>query len=157
MKKGYVIFQSVRAGAEVPKGTAVSLQVSLGSSNPQPSVGDDPIESDDPIETDDPIVSDDPIESQDPAVSQEPDPSTPPTEADTPVTGVTKDISFNLSNYVGTVHLRVEVGDLLGMDGKVDTGIGSWTGTVSHSGTQTVKYYVDNVLVKSETVIFRAP
>jgi hypothetical protein len=91
-----------------------------------------------------------PIQSQVP----DPDPSVSPSEGDVPALTVTKDISFDLSEYVGTVHLRVEVGDLLVMDGQVDTSIGTWTGTVSHSGSQQVDYYVDDELVKSETIDF---
>ena len=124
VEAGVVVFQSIRATAEVAKGTQVDLHVSLGSANPNQTG------------------------------SQSPDPSESLGGGDIQTGAVTKDISFNLIAYAGTVHLRVEVGNLVVMDGQVDTSIGTWTGTVSHTGSQRVNYYVNGELARSETINF---
>jgi len=124
VEEGLVTFQSIKSTSEVAKGTVINLQVSVGSANPQQTG------------------------------SQTPDPSVPPSGGDIQTDAVTKDISFNLVAYSGTIHLRVEVGSLVVMDGQVDTSIGTWTGTVSHSGSQRVNYYVNGELARSETINF---
>jgi len=124
VEAGIVVFQSIRATAEVAKGTQVNLHVSLGSANPNQTG------------------------------SQSPDPSESLGGGDIQTGATTKDISFNLVAYTGTVHLRVEVGNLVIMDGQVDTSIGTWTGTVSHTGSQRVNYYVNGELARSETIKF---
>jgi serine/threonine-protein kinase len=126
VENGLVVFQSITATTEVPKGTAVNLQVSLGSTTSEPT----------------------------PTGGQDPDPSVSPSGGDISANAVTKDISFNMVAYSGTIHLRVEVGDLLVMDGQVDTGIGTWRGTVSHTGRQRVNYYVNGELARYETIDF---
>jgi len=133
VKKGLVVFQSIKATTEVAKGTSVTLQVSLGSANPS-NTG-----------------------------SQTPDASSKPTggtgsPGDIPASTVTKELKFSLLQYKGTVHLRVVVGDndeaLVVMDGQVNTDIETWTGSVSHSGRQMVRYYVNGRLAKSEAIEF---
>ena len=125
VEAGRVVLQGVKAATEVEAGTKVNLQVSLGSANPDQSSDPDPDTSDNP------------------------------TTSDTPVTNTTvKEINFNLSNYTGTIHLKVLVGDTVVMDGEVDTSIGLWSRQVTSSGVQSVKYYVDDVLVRSDTVDF---
>ena len=119
---GTVILQSTKAYTEVPIGSTVNLQVSLGSANP--------------IETGSP----------------EPDASTGVT--DIPVATTTKELRFDLSNYFGTVQLKVLVGDMTVMNSQVDTAIGVWSMNVSNRGTQTVQYFINDVLVKSEVIDF---
>lgn len=89
-----------------------------------------------------------PVESSDPM----PDESTQITDA--PTGASTKELSLDLSDYVGTVQLKVIVGELTVINSQVDTAIGVWTAQVSHSGEQSVRYYVNDVLVKSELVVF---
>ena len=124
---GLVVLQGTKASTEVPVGTKINLQVSLGSANPSQTDSPDPDVSESPVESGEPVVN----------------------------TSV-KDINFNLSNYTGTIHLKVLVGDTVVMDGEVDTSIGLWSRQVTSSGVQTVKYYVDDVLVRSDTVDFSA-
>ena len=120
VEPGRVVLQSVKASSEVPAGTVVNLQVSMGSVN---SGGDGDADPDESSEV-------------------------------SPTASSTKEISIDLSGYEGVVHLRVIVGGVTVMNGQVDSSIGVWSTQVSDSGTKVASYYVDNKLVKTETITF---
>ncbi len=128
VEAGLVVLQSIKASTEVPVGSTVNLQISLGSANPQiPGSGIPP--------------NDDAQES-------------PDSSEGLPVVVPIKDINFNLSGYSGTIHLKVVVGNTVVMDGQVDTAIGMWSCPVAMSGSQEVSYYVNGAWVRTDTVDF---
>lgn len=83
--------------------------------------------------------------------------TTPPPETQPPVVTppptpniIEKIVTVDLSEYSGTVNIRILVGSTAVFDGAVDASIGSFSREVSGSDTQVVSIYIDGQLVKSQ-------
>lgn len=80
-----------------------------------------------------------PPATQEPVVTPKPTPNV-----------IEKIVTVDLSEYSGTVNIRIMVGSSTVFDGAVDASIGSFSREVSGSDTQVVSIYVDGQLVKSQ-------
>ncbi len=130
--EGRVSWQSVPAGEQVDKDTAIDLWVSLGP---------------EPVETPEPSLepSGPPVES-----SQ----AVEPTENVAASTS-TQIIEVDLSAYEGTVNVRIVVGDVEVHNGAVDANQNiSFSKPVTGSGTQMVYIYINGTLVNSYPLAF---
>lgn len=132
-EKGTVIFQSIPAYTEVPKGTTISFHISSGVTNDNGATGNP--------SDDDPVVT---------------TPTPAPTEK--PVIATTKTVSIDLSGKTEPVSIRIEVGGNVQFSGTVDPSVVSspYVKTITGTGQQTIKVYVDDVLVKNYTETFNA-
>lgn len=84
-------------------------------------------------------------ETTPPPATQEPVVTPPPTP-----NIIEKIVTVDLSEYSGTVNIRILVGSTSVFDGAVDASIGSFSREVSGSDTQVVSIYIDGQLVKSQ-------
>lgn len=125
--EGIVIWQSISQGEEVEVGTVINFQVSEGP-GPQPSADPSP-------DVTDPVVE--------------------PTEGVNAPAG-TAVVEVDLSPYDGIVTLRIEVGDRPPVfDNAVDASkVDTFSRTVSGTGTETVKIYINNQLMRSYPLTF---
>ena len=125
-KEGVVIWQSISPNTQVPAGTVINFQVSLGP-EPEPSVEPTPVGSN-PI----------------------PEPSQ---DANAPAGSAT--VSVDLSPYDGTVEVRVEVGGQEVYDNRVNaTDVDSLPVPVAGTGTQRVNIYINGQLVRAYDLTF---
>ena len=132
-EKGTVIFQSVPAESNVEEGTKISFHISSGPTNNEDPTGDP---------TEDPEVS-----------YPNATPEMPPIE-EQPVFA-TSNVTVNLSSYTEPVQVRIEVGGVVQHNSQVDPSqMSIISKTVTGSGVQQVVVYIDNVVVRSETVNF---
>ena len=135
---GRVSFQNIEQGTQVPKGTVIELWVSLGP-EPEPSA--------------EPSPSDEVPGSEPPASDQLPDPT-----QDVAAPSTTKTINVDLSEYEGSVELRVVVGDVEVFKGTVDANQSLTKSIpVTGSGTQVAYIYINSSLVRSIPVDFSQP
>ena len=127
---GRVIWQSIPAGTPVEPGTVIDFHVSKG---PDPSLN--------PSGTDDPGPTEDiPLPSE---------------GIDLPTTERT--ITVDLTGLVGTVHLRIIVGDYMVHDSVIDSAtVPTVTKTVYGSGVQEVFIYINGELTQQYDLDFNA-
>ena len=131
---GRVMWQSVEAGAQVDKDTAIDLWVSKGP-EPVPTPEPTPSESEPLVEESDP-------------------PAVEPTQ-DVMANTSTQTITVDLSNYTGSVNVRIVVGDVTHFDGAVDADMSnSLSRNVTSSGLQMVFIYINGALVSSYPIKF---
>ena len=124
--EGIVIWQSISQGEEVEVGTVINFQVSEGP-GPQPSADPSP-------DVTDPVVE-------------------PTQDVNAPAGSAT--VEVDLSPYEGTVTVRIEVGDQVVFNNSVDASeVDTFSRTVSGTGTETVKIYINNQLMRSYQVTF---
>ena len=124
--EGIVIWQSISQGEEVEVGTVINFQVSEGP-GPQPSADPSP-------DVTDPVVE-------------------PTEDVNAPAGSAT--VEVDLSPYEGTVTVRIEVGDQVVFNNSVDASeVDTFSRTVSGTGTETVKIYINNQLMRSYQVTF---
>ena len=125
--EGIVIWQSISQGEEVDVGTVINFQVSEGP-GPQPSADPTP-------DVTDPIVA--------------------PTE-DVNAPAGTATVEVDLSPYDETVTVRIEVGDQVVFNNSVDASeVDTFSRTVSGSGTELVRIYINNQLMRSYQITFQ--
>ena len=129
--KGRVMFQSIQQDEKVEKGTEIRFQVSLGpESSPEPSHSAQP--------------------SHGPS-----DPGGNPEPSNTATVSLPKTILVDLSEYSGTVNVRVDVGGTTFFSGSVDADSNPSIQVIAAgSGTQKVEIYVNATLVKSYSLDF---
>ncbi len=131
---GRVMGQSVEAGAQVDKDTAIDLWVSKGP-EPVPTPEPTPSESEPLVEESDP-------------------PAVEPTQ-DVMANTSTQTITVDLSNYTGSVNVRIVVGDVTHFDGAVDADMSnSLSRNVTSAGLQMVFIYINGALVSSYPIKF---
>lgn len=131
---GRVMWQSVEAGAQVDKDTAIDLWVSKGP-EPVPTPEPTPSESEPLVEESDP-------------------PAVEPTQ-DVMANTSTQTITVDLSNYTGSVNVRIVVGDVTHFDGAVDADMSnSLSRNVTSAGLQMVFIYINGALVSSYPIKF---
>ena len=123
--EGRVIWQSIPPTTEVPSGTTIDLQVSLG---PAPAPSEEP--------------------------SPSPSEEIPVPSADVGNVASTQTVRADLSGYDGTVSVRIEVGSTVLFDGKVESSTGSLTREITGTGTQLVNIYINGELVDSYELEF---
>ena len=131
--EGRVMWQSIEERKEVEQGTAVDFQVSLGPEVPEPT------------EPDEPPVTEPPLPSDDPPVVSTQDVSAPTS---------TQTISVDLSRYVGSVNVRIIVGDVTLYDGAVEASTGTLSRQINASGLQMVYIYINEILERSYPLQF---
>ena len=133
--EGRVFRQSLVATREVDKGTVIDLWVSTGPAETEPPATAEPSEEPtaEPSETEDPM----------------------PTGNDVVAPTTTRTITVDLSNYEGSVKLKIKVGNETPFEGAVDADMNaSKTVSVRASGTQLVEIFINDKLVKSESMVF---
>ena len=125
------MFQSIQQDEKVEKGTEIRFQVSLGpESSPEPSHSAQP--------------------SHGPS-----DPGGNPEPSNTATVSLPKTILVDLSEYSGTVNVRVDVGGTTFFSGSVDADSNPSIQVIAAgSGTQKVEIYVNATLVKSYSLDF---
>lgn len=131
--EGRVFWQSVNERTEVEQGTTIDFWVSLGPEEPEPTPSDEP------------AVTDPPLQSEDPSVVPTQDVSVPTS---------TQTISVDLSRYVGTVNVRIVVGDVTLYDGAVEASTGILSRQINASGLQMVYIYINEILERSYPLQF---
>ena len=117
--EGTVIWQSIPPTTEVPAGTTINFQISLGP-EPKPS--------------------------EEPSVPPSQDIEVPSQGVDAPAT--TRSISVDLSPYDGKVDVRIMVGSAILFDGTVDSSVGTLTREITGTGTQPVWIYINDELIR---------
>ena len=151
---GTVIYQSVDAGVQVEKGTAIDLWVSTGPAATDPPVTEPP--ESEPPETNPPASN--PPETNPPTTEPPEEPSVQPPATQEPVpTDVvvrtsTKPITVDLSGYERPLKLKIVVGDMILCDIAVDAD--SKTVQATASGTQMVYIYINEELADSYSLDF---
>lgn len=127
-EKGTVIFQSIPAESEVEEGTTISFYISSGPTDDKNPTGNP---------TDEPAK-----------------PTTSP--EDQPVIATSKTVSIDLSSYSSPVSVKIYVGDTMQFSSTVDPSEVSnpYVKTVSGTGQQRIRVYVDEKLVDSYTETF---
>lgn len=118
--EGRVIWQSIPPTTEVPTGTTIDLQVSLGP---------------------------EPVPSEEPSPS--PSEEIPVPSADVGNVASTQTVRADLSGYEGAVGVRIIVGNTVLFDGTVESSTGSVTREITGTGTQLVTIYINGDLVES--------
>ena len=132
--EGRVFWQSIGERNEVEQGKAIDFWVSLGPEVPEPTPSDEV------------PVTEPPKPSGD-------QPTVEPTQ-DVSVPTSTQTIEVDLSGYVGTVNVRIVVGDVTHFDGAVDASTGTLSRQITGSGQQMVYIYIDYVLYRSYPLQF---
>ncbi len=132
--EGRVFWQSVNERTEVEQGTTIDFWVSLGPEEPP-----------EPTPSDEPVVTDPPLQSEDPSVVATQDVSVPTS---------TQTISVDLSRYVGSVNVRIVVGDVTLYDGAVEASTGVLSRQINASGLQMVYIYINEILERSYPLQF---
>ena len=125
---GNVVYQSIRAGTEVPEGAKITLHVSKGPepTTPEPS----------------------------PSVQPSPSPSPSPSPDVTPA-NKTKTYPVTLPDGEGAVHVRILVDGVVGYEQSVDrTNVKTIYPTLSGSGVCDVEVYFDGELSVQSTINF---
>ncbi len=131
--EGRVFWQSVDERKEVEQGTVIDFWVSLGPEEPEPTPSDEP------------VVTEPPLQSEDPSVVPTLDVSVPTS---------TQTISVDLSRYVGSVNVRIVVGDVTLYDGAVEASTGILSRQINASGLQMVYIYINEILERSYPLQF---
>ena len=138
---GTVIWQSVDALVEVEKGSFIDLWVSLGPPETEPPETEPP-ETEPPV-TETPGI--DPPATEDPL----------PVETGVVSTDTTKPIVVDLSDYEGTISLRIVVGGETLLDIAVDADANeSKIVYATASGSQLVQIYIDDDMVEQYYIDF---
>lgn len=132
--EGRVFWQSVNERTEVEQGTTIDFWISLGPEEPP-----------EPTPSDEPVVTDPPLQSEDPSVVATQDVSVPTS---------TQTISVDLSRYVGSVNVRIVVGDVTLYDGAVEASTGVLSRQINASGLQMVYIYINEILERSYPLQF---
>ncbi len=152
-----VIWQSLPAGTEVPKGTAIDLTVSSGqpvespsvSPSDEPSVPPSDMPSTPPPTGEGPSVPPGPSQSTETPPPSSEAPTTSPPPPSQPVMG-SKSVSVSLpaaDMESETVHIRIEVDGVVKKDETVSTALFPISPQIQGAGTQQVSVYVNDVLI----------
>lgn len=130
--EGKVIWQSVLG--EVEKGTVIDFWVSTGPEETEPPATEPP--------------------ATDPPATDPPATETPVPTENVGVPASTQFIKVDLSEYTGTVDVRITVGDQLIFDGSVDASTGVLSKPATASGVQKVCIYINGIPERDYTLDF---
>ena len=142
--EGRVIWQSLEPYKEVDEGRKIDFWVSLGPEETSQPPESEAVASEEPMP---PTPTIEPTPTPTPEPTATPEPPSPPSEAVADVPS-TQTIFVDLSNYTGTVNVRIVVGDTTIYDNGVDADMeSSVSRSYVASGLHTVYIYINDLLV----------